>query len=244
MTYRPVRAERITITTTGSAGSATGSASTGAIVGEILGLAVDFDAAAPATTDITISVGGYNLWARSNSVADAFVVPVLFGVDAANAALTSDVTPQHYCAAGRVTASLAQADALAAACVVVVFWNPLKAVRIRVTTTGAAGSATGSASVQVEGEIVGIGVNCHASLPGTSDITIEARDSGLDVWARANSAADAFVAPRLFGVSVADAALSGNVTPECYALHDYVTVSIAQGDALADAVVVDVFVRP
>lgn len=244
ITYRPVRAETVTITTTGGAGVSAGAASTGAIVGEILGVLINMHASAPATTDITIAVGGYNLYARSDSAADAFAVPVLFGVTNANGALASDVTPQHYCAAGRVTATIAQCDDLAAAAVVTVFWNPLKAVRIKVTTTGVAGSATGSAAAQVEGEVVGIGVNCHASLPGTSDITIEARDTGLDLWARANSAADAFVAPRLYGVSNADAALSGNVTPECYAVHDYVTVSIAQGDALTDAVVVDVFIRP
>lgn len=243
ITYRPVRAEQISITTTGGAGVSAGEASTGAIVGEILGILINFGAG-PATTDITISVGGYNLYAKSDSAADAYVVPVLFGVTNANGALASDVTPQHYCAAGRVTATIAQCDDLAPAAVVTVFWNPLKAVRIKVTTTGVAGSATGSAAAQVEGEIVGIGVNCHASLPGTADLTIEARDTGIDLWARADSAADAFVAPRLYGVSNADVALTGNVTPECYAVHDYVTVSVAQGDALTDAVVVDVFVRP
>lgn len=243
--YRPCYAEQITVTTTGSAGSATGTATSDHIRGEILGLNINYHASAPGTTDLTVEMAtsGIDLYAKANSVTDAFVVPVLFGVDNANAALTNDVTPQHYFVADKVTATLAQSDALTGAVVVTVFWAPLSVVRAAVTTTGNAGSATGSTTVPAEGEVVAIVANFHASAPATTDITVEDRDTGLDIWARSNSVADAHVAPRVFGVSNADASLASNVTPECYAVHGAVTVSLAQCDALTDAVIVDVFLR-
>lgn len=242
--YRPLYAEQVTVTTTGSAGSASGNTDSGHIVGEVLGLAINYHASTPATADITIKTktSSVNLYAKEDTATDVFAVPVLFGVDAANAALTNDVTPQHYCIADKVNVALAQGDALTGAVVVTIFWAPLEAVRIAVTTTGSAGSASGSTSVAVEGEVMALAVNCHASLPGTADITV-ASEGGANIWARSNSAANAIVAPRIFGVSNADGALSSNVTPECYAEHGRVTVSVAQGDALTNAVIVDVFVR-
>lgn len=243
--YRPLYAEQVTVTTAGSAGSATGSADSEHIRGEILGILANYHASTPATADLTVEMktSGIDLYAKSNSATDAFVVPVIFGVDNADTALTSDVTPQHYCVADKVTVTLAQGDALTGAVVVTIFWAPLDVVRIPVTTTGTAGSATGSASAPVEGEIVALVANMHASAPATTDITVEDTETGLDIWARADSAADAFAAPRLFGVSNADGALTGNVTPECRVVHGAVTVSLAQCDALTNAAVVDVFVR-
>ena len=243
--YRPCYAEQITVTTTGADGSASGSATSQAIRGEILGLNVNYHASTPNTADITVEMAtsGIDIYAKANSTTDAFVVPVLFGVDNANTALTSDVTPQHYFVADKVTVSLAQGNALTGAVVVTVFWAPLDAVRIAVTTTGADGSATGSTTVPAEGEVVALVANFHASAPATTDITVEDRDTGVDIWARSDSVADAFVAPRIFGVSNADAALSNNVTPECYAVHGGITVSLAQCNALTDAVIVDVFLR-
>lgn len=243
--YRPVLAEQVEVTTTGVAGSASGNADSAHITGEILGLAINYHASTPATADITIKTktGSVNLYAKDDTTTDAFAVPVIFGVSAANAALSLDVTPQHYCVADKINVALAQGDALTAAVTVTIFYAPLQAVRIPVTTTGSAGSASGSATVTVEGEIVGLSVECHADLPGTADITVSSANGGHNIWARSNSATSVFVAPRLYGVSVADAALTGNVTPECYAEHGGVTVAVAQGDALTNAVIVDVFVR-
>ncbi|PKN81539.1 MAG: hypothetical protein CVU47_06385 [Chloroflexi bacterium HGW-Chloroflexi-9] len=245
--YRPLMAEQVAVTTTGEAGSAEGNADSAHIVGEILGLAINYHASTPATADIVIKTktASVNLYAKDDTTTDAFAVPVIFGVSAANAGLSSDVTPQHYCIADKVNVALAQGDALTAAVTVTIFYAPLQAIRIPVTTTGAAGSASGSATVAVEGEILGLFVTCHASLPaGTADITVSSASGGHTIWARSNSATSVFVAPRIYGVSVADGALSGNVTPEPYAEHGGVTVAVAQGDALTDAVIVDVFVRP
>lgn len=243
--YRPLYAEQVSVTTTGSAGSASGNADSGNIVGEVLGLLVNYHADTPATADIVIKTktGAVNLYAKTDSTTDAFSVPVIFGVDAGNSGLASDVTPQHYCVADKINVALAQGDALTGAVVVTIFWAPVEAIRIAVDTTGSAGSATGSTSVAVEGEILGLQVVPHASLPATADITVSSANGGHNIWARSNSAAAAYVAPRIYGVSIADAALASNVTPETYAEHGRVTVAVAQGDALTNAVIVDVFVR-
>ena len=243
--YRPLYAEMIAVTTTGSAGSATGNATSQAIRGEILGLAINYHASTPATADITVEMetSGIDIYAVSDTTTDTFVVPVLFSVDAANSALTSDVTPRHYCVADGIKVTLAQGDALTAAVTVTVFWAPLDVVRLAITTTGAAGSASGSATAPIEGEIVGLCANFHASAPGTTDITVKLASPTINIWARSNSATDAFVVPGIYGVSKADAALAGNVTPEFYPVHDRVTASLAQCDALTNAAIVDLFVR-
>lgn len=243
--YRPLLAQQVSVTTAGAGGSATGNADSAHIMGEILGLLVNYHASTPATADITVKTktGSVNLYAKSDTTTDIFVVPVIFGVDAANSGLTSDVTPQHYCVADKINVALAQGDALTAAVVVTIFYAPIDAVRIAVTTTGSAGEASGSKSVQVEGEIVGLSIVPHASLPATGDITVSSANGGYTIWTRADSAAKAYVAPRIFGVSIADAALTNNVTPEPYSEHGPVTVAVAQGDALTNAVIVDVFVR-
>lgn len=244
--YRKVLCEVISVTTTGSAGSATGAANSNPITGEVLGLAVDYHASTPATADLTVegATSGVDLYAKSNSTTDAFVVPVIYSVDAANAALTSDVTPRRYCVGEAVKVTLAQGDALTAAVVVRVFYVPVEAETVSVTTTGAAGSASGTGvSLKSHGEILGLLVDAHASAPATTDITVEDEASGVDIWARANSVADAYVAPGAFAVTPADGALSSNVTPERYCFGGPVKVSVAQCDALTGAVKVTVFSR-
>lgn len=243
--YRPLYAEMISVTTVGGAGVATGNTTSNPIRGEVLGILVNYHASTPNTADLTVEMAtsGLDLYAKANSTTDVHVVPVIYSVSAANVGLTNDVTPQHYCVADRVKVTLAQGDALTGAVVVTVFWAPLDVVRFAVTTTGVAGSATGTKTLQVEGEIVGLMANFHASAPATTDIVVEYSPSGADIWARDDSVADAFVVPAIFGLSIADAGLAGNVTPELYPCHGPVTVSLAQCDALTDAVLVDVFVR-
>ncbi len=245
VTYRPVRSELITVNTTGEAGAATGTASSNPITGEILGMAIDFHASAAATTNITIegATSGLNLYAKEDSVADAFVVPVLFSVDAGAAALTNDVTPRRYCVGEAIKVTLDECDELLAAVVVRVFYVPVEAETIAVTTTGADGSATGSASgIKSHGEILGLAINYHASAPGTTDIEVEGQ-SGINVYAKANSVTDVYVAPGVFAATAADGALSSNVTPERFVLGQPVKVSLAGCNALTDAVKVTVFSR-
>lgn len=126
-----LRVERIAVTTAGVAGSASGNTDSGQISGKILGLAVNFDAAAPATTDITIDArvpGGpqftYNLWVRNNSAADAYVAPRATPVDNANTAITN--AHDHFVVQGTIRVALAQSDAITDAVVVHVFYDDMQ----------------------------------------------------------------------------------------------------------------------
>ena len=245
--YRPVRCELIEVTTTGNAGSATGSASSKPFVGEILGLAIDYHGSAPGTTDITIegATTGLDLYAKANSVTDTFVVPVLYSVDNAGSALASDVTSRRYCVGEAVKVTLVQCDALATAVSVRVFYDPdIQAETIAVTTTGSAGSASGSKTGLItHGEILGLAIDYHGSAPGTTDIEVESALSGVNFYAKSNSVTDAYVAPGVFAVTAAEGSLASNVTPERYVIGSPVKVSLAQCDAITDAVKVTVFSR-
>lgn len=102
----------IPVTTTGTAGAATGSATSGLIRGAILDINLDFHASAPATTDTTIAyaVAGGNIWARSDSAVDAQVAPRITCVTNANVAITNSY--DYFVVNGAITITLAQCDAL------------------------------------------------------------------------------------------------------------------------------------
>lgn len=109
--------EIVTVTTTGGAGVATGSASSGALHGYLIDIYLDFNAAAPATTDTTIAFAstppGGNLLVVTNSATDALIAPRQKPVDNANAAITNAY--DYFFLSGKITISLAQCDALAPA---------------------------------------------------------------------------------------------------------------------------------
>lgn len=105
--------ETVAITTTGAAGSATGSGSTPALHGYLLDIYFDFHASAPATTDTTVAYDepdNGTVLVVSNSATDALIAPRVKPVDNANAAITNayDYFPLN----GKLTISLAQCDAL------------------------------------------------------------------------------------------------------------------------------------
>ena len=107
---------------------------------------------------------------------------------------------------------------------------------VRVTTTGVAGSAAGSAkSAAMNGELLDIYVDFHASAPATTDTTITLERGG-NVWAISNSVTDVFVAPRVKPVDNANAAITN--AHDRFALNGALTVTLAECDALTDAVVV------
>lgn len=118
-----IRREVIRVTTTGSAGSATGTATSQSIVGELLYLYVDFHASAPATTDTTMTAAssGAAVWSISNSVTDVTVAPALACVTPANVAITNSHRPLVL--GDRLTVALAQSDALTDAVVVTAVWR-------------------------------------------------------------------------------------------------------------------------
>lgn len=105
----------VAITTTGSAGSATGSGTIDiAKPGWCEWVYLDFHASAAATTDVTIALSnptGGNLLATTNTVTDARFYPRASVVTPANAAITDGY--DKIALTGDLAVSVAQADALA-----------------------------------------------------------------------------------------------------------------------------------
>ena len=106
------------VTTTGSAGSASGSATINVEKwGYLEWVYLDFHASAPATTDTTIAHGGTppggNIMVKSNSATDALFFPRAGAVDSSAAAITNSAA--RIPVGGPITVSLAQCDALTGA---------------------------------------------------------------------------------------------------------------------------------
>lgn len=103
------------IATTGSAGSATGSASTETLFGFLLDIYLDFHASAPTTTDTTVAFAerGGNLLVVTNSSTDALYTPRVNICDSAAAAVTGVYEP--YPLNDALTISLAGCDQLTTA---------------------------------------------------------------------------------------------------------------------------------
>jgi hypothetical protein len=111
---------RVAITTAGGAGAAVGSGTTIPIMGFLLDVFLDYNAAAPATTDVTISDPVFgNVVVKSNNATDIWIAPRKQTCDVA-AADTGlyDLVPLN----GALTISVAQCDALTDALVATVRW--------------------------------------------------------------------------------------------------------------------------
>lgn len=111
-----IKTYKITVTTTGSAGSATGSGySSHAINGKLLGVKLDYSGSAPATTDVTITDDsiGHTLLLVENSATDAMKHPRAKPVDNANAAISNAHAP--FSINGKVKVAVAGCDALTTA---------------------------------------------------------------------------------------------------------------------------------
>lgn len=114
--------ERVAVTTTGSAGSASGSTNSNPLNGQLMAIYLDFHASAPgATTDTTIAYAarGGNILAVSNSATDAMFHPRAAPVNNANTAITNAHDRFPLC--GELTVSIAQSNALTD-CVVAYIW--------------------------------------------------------------------------------------------------------------------------
>jgi hypothetical protein len=112
--------EKVSITTIGGAGAAVGSGTTIPIMGFLLDVYLDYNAAAPGTTDVTISDATFgNLVVKSNNATDCWLAPRKQTCDPA-AADTGlyDLIPLK----GPLTIAVAQADALTACVVATVRW--------------------------------------------------------------------------------------------------------------------------
>lgn len=125
-----MRAAKITVTTTGTAGSATGTGySDRPLTGEVFAIHVDYSASAPNTTDITVIVEAddnhpaITLYSKANSATDAWVYPHVQGTDNAGSAISG--VYQHYPITGRIKVTLADCDALTTAVTVTVWVKEL-----------------------------------------------------------------------------------------------------------------------
>ena len=115
-----IEIDRVSITTTGAAGNATGSGTTMPIHGFLLDVYLDYNAAAPATTDVTISDPVFgNLLVKSTNATDCKLAPrePLCDAAAADTGLY-DLIPLN----SALTIAVADADALTACVVVTLRW--------------------------------------------------------------------------------------------------------------------------
>jgi hypothetical protein len=124
----------------------------------------------------------------------------------------------------------------------------IKSVEIKVTTTGSAGSATGAANSDfaIIGRILAIRLDYHASTPATADVTITERKGTTDfqtIMVETSSTTDIVRYPRKAVEDNAEAGVeyaSGFPIYEPYCVAGKIRVAVAQGDALTDAVVVEI----
>lgn len=125
-----LRQAPIRVNTTGGAGVATGSGQTDeVIVGEILGIYLNFHASAPgATTDTTFRTKGsgggapsYTMLALTNTATDGYFAPRAKPVDNANAAITNAFAP--FCVNDYLEVQVDQSNALTDAVVATVFYD-------------------------------------------------------------------------------------------------------------------------
>ena len=118
----------------------------------------------------------------------------------------------------------------------------IRSTIIRVTTTGVAGSASGTGQTDhvITGVIVGANVNFHASAPATTDTTIRTTTAPTyNILVITNSATDAFIQPAGKPVDNANTAITNSHAP--IPVNDRITVALAGSDALTNAVVVELF---
>lgn len=108
---------------------------------------------------------------------------------------------------------------------------------VRVTTTGGAGAATGTAnSPALYGELLDIQFNFHASLPATADTTVANVNPPVgNVIVLTDTATDARYAPRQAVHNATGAAITNGW--DRHVLNGPLSFAIAQGDALTDALV-------
>ncbi len=113
----PIITERVTVTTTGSAGAAIGNTDSEVLTGLLLDVFLDYNASAPGTTDVTVSykTRGGNVLVVSNNATDGLYHPRAKPVDNANGAITN--AHDRFALNGKLNVAVAQADALTA-CVV------------------------------------------------------------------------------------------------------------------------------
>ncbi len=115
---------------------------------------------------------------------------------------------------------------------------------IKITTTGSAGSASGSGhSATPLGQLVALHLDYHASAPATTDVTVTApgNPAALTVLTLSDNNTDGWYFPKTQDHDNTGSAVTGSYSDPL--LHLGVDISVAQADALTNAVVATLFVR-
>lgn len=106
--------------------------------------------------------------------------------------------------------------------------------RVAITTVGSAGSAAGSVStIPINGFLLDVYLDYHASCPSTADVTIADPVFG-NIVVKSNNANDAWLAPRKDTVDQAAAATG---LYDLIPLNGALTISVAQADALTNCLI-------
>lgn len=249
---------RFHVTTTGSAGSATGSVYIPCAPGRVRAVAVDYHASAPATTDLTLKGDGLadgstgnTFLTVSNSATD---IPVRAlgspnAVDEGRAVTAAtDATDGGAFFKHGLCVSLAQSDALTNAAIVDVWIDLLHWERVTLRPVGADGSAVDTKTVRLAraGVVMGIAVD-FANQPATTDLTLKAEDTnGYTMFASANSATDLGPTPvalGLIGIDEANGALAAtDGSAGGCPFKNGVFLDVAQGDGFGGSGNEEIFV--
>lgn len=119
-----LNSQKFSIDTTGTAGTATGSAETDVVRGRVVRVDFDFHASAPATTDVTIvennTLRPKTVVALTNANTDTVVYPTVQLTDTAGTPVAAFESIPVY---DTLTISVAQCDALTAAVQVEIFYE-------------------------------------------------------------------------------------------------------------------------
>lgn len=116
----------------------------------------------------------------------------------------------------------------------------IQRAHVVVNTTGAAGSAQGSGSVRINGKILSVHINYHASAPATTDISLKTDSPEDTIVTKNDSNTDAWYHPRHpvtdnAGTELLYAA-SGEAVAEPYVSYGNVTLAVTGCDPLTAAV--------
>jgi hypothetical protein len=106
--------------------------------------------------------------------------------------------------------------------------------RVAITTVGGAGAAVGSGTtIPINGFLLDVFLDYHASCPATADVTITDPVFGTIVT-KSNNNTDIWLAPR---TEVVDYTAAPTGLYDLVPLNSALTISVAQADALTDCVV-------
>lgn len=111
----------------------------------------------------------------------------------------------------------------------------IRTYTVAVTTTGSAGSASGSGVTEIaHGFLLDVFLTYHASAPATTDVTVLQTGSADNLILVTDNATSGRYAPRQALVTRANAAITNG--HDRIPVTGTITVSVAQSDALTGAV--------